>query len=290
MIEFHSFDELGFGHAFFQRVRHVNGAGPDQEGLAPGTAKRRDIGGEGHHGGGDAIHRAQADGGDFDDLAEFGAAFGGARECGLDFGGIAYQTDHDIGAGLVGDHVGRTAPSQRSDVERAGSEQGVGGQWDTPDIGEGVEKFVHGGFAQFRIRGVGHLAGGADLVAKRAFAAQRQLVLGGLAVDDVARAAGCLGSLVSARAVALLADHEQQPKAAASLGEQRLDGFDHAGDDALGVAGASSPNEFVVLAGGEKRRHGIDVGGKGDHQRLAPLGEDVEAPRFHFDALDAAVV
>ena len=46
----------------------------------------------------------------------------------------------------------------------------------------------------------------------------------------------------------------------------------------------------VVLAGGEERRHGIDVGGERDDQRLAPLREDVEAPRLHFDALDVPVV
>ena len=171
-----------------------------------------------------------------------------------------------------------------------GPSSGSVGQRDAPDVGERVEQFVHGGLAEFRIGGVGHLAAGADLVAERALAAERELVLGGLAVDDVARAAGRLGGFVSARAVALLAHHEEQPEAAVSRGEQRLDGLDHAGDDALGVAGAASPDEFVVLAGGEKRRHGIDVGGEGDHQRLAPLGENVEAPRFHFDALDAAVV
>ena len=62
------------------------------------------------------------------------------------------------------------------------------------------------------------------------------------------------------------------------------------GDDALGVAGAASPDVLVVLARGEERRHGIDVGGERDDQRLAPLGEDVEAPRLDFDALDAAAV
>ena len=62
------------------------------------------------------------------------------------------------------------------------------------------------------------------------------------------------------------------------------------GDDALGVAGAAAPDVFVVLARGEERRHGIHVGGERDHERLAPLREDVEAARLDFDALDAAVV
>ena len=164
------------------------------------------------------------------------------------------------------------------------------GQRDAADIGEGVEQFVDGGIAQFGIGGVGHLAGGADFVAERALAAERELVFGGLAVDDVARAARRCGGFVGAGAVALLADHEEQAEAAMAVFQQGFDGFDHAGDDALGVAGAASPDEVVVFAGGEERRHGIDVSGEGDDQRLAPLGEDVEAARFHFDALDVAVV
>ena len=114
-------------------------------------------------------------------------------EGGLGFGGIAHQADHDIGVGLVGDHVGRAAAGERADVERAGPEQGVDRQRDAADIGERVDQFVDGGIAQFRIGGVGHLAGGADFVAQRALAAERELVLGGLAVDDVARAARVSG-------------------------------------------------------------------------------------------------
>ena len=78
MIEFHSFEELGFGHALFERVRHVNGAGADEKGFAPRAVERRDIGGERDDRGRDAVDRAQADGGNFDDFAQFGAAFGGA--------------------------------------------------------------------------------------------------------------------------------------------------------------------------------------------------------------------
>ena len=192
--------------------------------------------------------------------------------------------------GFVGDHVGRAAAGEGADVERAGPEQVVDGQRDAADVGERVEQFVDGGIAQFGIGGVGHLAGGADLVAQRALAAERELVFGGLAVDDVARAARRLGGFVGAGAVALLADHEEQAEAAMAIFEQRLDGLDHAGDDALGVAGAASPDELVVLARGEEGRDGIDVGGEGDDQRLAPLGEDVEAARLDFDALDVAVV
>ena len=80
MIEFHSFDELGFGHALFERVRHVNGAGSDEKGFAPLAVECGDIGGESDDGGRDAIHRTQADGGNFDDLAQLGTAGRGALE------------------------------------------------------------------------------------------------------------------------------------------------------------------------------------------------------------------
>ena len=148
-----------------------------------------------------------------------------------------------------------------------------------------------GGLAQFGIGGVGHLAGGADFVAERALAAERELVFGGLAVDDVARSAGRRGRLCRRRrCCAPRRPRRAARNRAAPSASRALDRFDHAGDDALGVAGAASPDEIVVLAGGEERRHGIDVGGERDDQRLAPLGEDVEAPRFDFDALDVAVV
>ncbi len=71
--------------------------------------------------------------------------------------------------------------------------------------------------------------------------------------------------------------------------EQGLDGLDHGGDDALGVAGAAPPDKFVVFAGGEEGRDGIDVGGEGDDEGIAPTGEDVEAAGLDFDALDVAV-
>src|ERR1035441_9042383 len=81
--------------------------------------------------------------------------------------------------------------------------------------------------------------------------------------------------------VALLADDEEQADAAVAIGQQGFHRLDHAGDDALGVAGAEPPDELAVLPRGEKRRHGIDVCRERDHQRIAPLGKDIAAPRFH---------
>ena len=61
------------------------------------------------------------------------------------------------------------------------------------DRGQRVDQLVDGRIAQLGIGGVRHLAGGDHFVAQRALGAERQPVLGGLAVDDVARAARRLG-------------------------------------------------------------------------------------------------
>ena len=55
---------------------------------------------------------------------------------------------------------------------------------------------------------------GHDLVAQRALGAERQLVLGRLAVDRGSASRADAGGVVGAGAVALLADHEQQAEIA----------------------------------------------------------------------------
>ena len=117
------------------------------------------------------------------------------RERGLGVGGIAHQPDHDLGAGFIGHHVGRAAAGERADIQGAGPEQRVHRQRDAADFGQRVDELVDGRIAQFRIRRVRHLAGGDHLVAQRALGAQRQLVFGGLAIDDVARSARVLGGV-----------------------------------------------------------------------------------------------
>ena len=150
-------------------------------------------------------------------------------------------------------------------------------------------KFVDGGFAQLGIGRVRHAAGGDDLVAQRALGAERELVLGGLAVDEEVRAARRLGGGVGAGAVALLADDEQQAEVAHARASSASAALIMDGDDALGVAGAASPDVLVVLARGEERRHGIDVSGERD-SRLAPVREDVEALRGSTSMRSTAAV
>ena len=67
------------------------------------------------------------------------------------------------------------------------------------------------------------------------------MVFGGLAVDDVSRAARMLRGVIGAGAVALFAHDEEQAEIAHAVFEQPFGGVDHAGDDAFGVAGAAAP-------------------------------------------------
>ena len=63
-------------------MRHVNGAGSDEKRFAPRAIECRDIRGESDDCSWNAVDRAQADGGDFDDLPQFGTACSGGA-CGI---------------------------------------------------------------------------------------------------------------------------------------------------------------------------------------------------------------
>ncbi len=166
--------------------------------------------------------------------------------------------------------LGARPPARVPMLSVLGPSSGSTGSGMRLHLGERVDEFVDGGFAQFGIGGVGHFAGGDHFVAQRAFGAERQAIFGGLAVDDVARAARIPGGLVGAGAVALFADDEEQAEIPLAGIEQRLDGLDHGGDDALGIAGAAAPDGLAVFAEGEEGRHGIDVGGERDVERPRP--------------------
>src|ERR1700728_618215 len=100
-----------------------------------------------------------------------------------------------------------------------------------------------------------HAASGCDLVAQGALGAEGQLIFGRLAVDQVARTPRMGRRVISPGAIALLADEEDPPEIALAAFKQRFVSFEHRVDDALGVSGAASPDEFGVLAGGDERRN-----------------------------------
>ena len=164
---------------------------------------------------------------------------------------------------------------------------GSTGKVHAADAFECVQQLVNGGFAQLGIGGMRQLALRDDFVTQHALGRRGQLVFGGLAVDEVARAARVFGGGVGAGAVALFAHDEQQAEIAHAGGQQAFGGDDHGGDDALGVGRAAAPDAVGVLARGKEGRHGVHVRRERDH-RLAPLGEDVEAIALDRAALDAS--
>src|ERR1700757_3406093 len=121
----------------------VNGAGSEQQGLAPG-AEPGDVGGEG----GD--HRGNA----FDVTGlhewEFGQAIDGGKagdsrfDGGARFAGGADETNHQLRGGMVGDDVWSAAAFDESDVEGAGTDFRIDGQLDREDAVEGFDEHVRG--------------------------------------------------------------------------------------------------------------------------------------------------
>ncbi len=150
-----------------------------------------------------------------------------------------------------------------------------------------IQQFLDCRFAQVRIRRMRHAPLRHDLKPKRAFRSEHQFALGRLTVDQVLAAARIFRRELSAGAIALLADNEQQRYPPLARSQQRLHCEDHGRDDALGVARTAPPDEFVVFARGEKRRHGVDVRGKCHHRRI-PIRQHVVAVRLHFQPLDVA--
>ncbi len=141
---------------------------------------------------------------------------------------------------------------------------------------QGLHQLVHGAVAQLRVSGMGHGAVGADFRPQRSFGGQRQAVVGGLAVDEEAAALGVQIGHPRSRRIALLTHHEQQRGRHPGLA-QPLGGGHLRGDNPLGVAGPPSIEEEIVLAAGDKRRHGIHVRGKHHIRPLAIAGIQVEA-------------
>ena len=164
----------------------------------------------------------------------------------------------------------------------------IHGKPHAPDFVQRIEQLFDRRFAQFGISRVRHAAVRDDFETQRAFRPERQLVLGRFAVDDELRTPRVLRRRERARTVALLAHHEQQPDVALPGFEQLAHREDHGRDDALGIAGAASPNVLVILARRKERRHGVHVRGERDRW-LAPPGEYVIAPRLHWHQLNAPV-
>src|SRR6266566_1589766 len=96
-----------------------------------------------------------------------------------------------------------------------------------------------------------------DFISQCAFRPKRQLVPGGLSIDQELTATRIARGDVCTCTVSLFADNEKQPKIAPARTQQVFSGRDHSRDDALCVTSATTPDMIPVFAGGNKRRDRI---------------------------------
>ena len=99
--------------------------------------------------------------------------------------------------------------------------------------------------------------------------ATTQPIVGRLSVDE--KPAPSRGLVRASRAVAapLFADDEQEPDARLAFQPQPIGGGDLRGQNPFRIARAAAVQTVALDPAGEKRRHAIDVRGKGDrHTRM----------------------
>ena len=133
----------------------------------------------------------------------------------------------------------------------------MGGKRQRTHTIESIKQLFDGRFAQLGIRRVRHLSFGFELDPQRAFGRQRQLVFGGLAVDQELRASWLLVGYLCSLAVALFAHQEQQADMNTDV-LQLLSRADLCGNDSLGIARTSTVDS-VSLRRGKERRHNVHV-------------------------------
>ena len=175
---------------------------------------------------------------------------------------------------------GATPPSMSPTLSVEGPSSGSRGQRHPPDALDGVEQHRDGALPFIGIGRVGRAARRRQVHAERALLADRQAVLGRLAVDQEAPARLQAGRRAGAVGAVLLADQEQQPDPPLAARGQPLRRRDHRGGEALGVAAPAAMDRVRVLGQREIRRHAVHVGGEHQRRRLAE-GEQVVAPGRH---------
>src|SRR5947209_3074475 len=158
VVEVDCFEQLFFGDLFVGGMGYVDGAGAQQEGLAPG-GERGDVRSElGDHGG-QVADLAHADEGEVQAEVDVGAAGYGGEDGALDLVRGAYQADEEVRLGLVGDDVGGAASTDEAYVEGGLAvlfEIRLERQRHGEKVVERGDELVDGGFAEFRVGGVGH--------------------------------------------------------------------------------------------------------------------------------------
>jgi len=289
-VDGHCVEQFPFGDALLGGVCHVNAARPDQVRPSPGAVEGRNVCSEGDDGGGKAVKGVEMNGGVEEHFKRFDfAQLGGPSYTEAQLGGVADQTKHDLGAGLVGNDVWGAAAANGADVQRGLAENRIAGKRKRADVSESIEKRMNGGVTQFGISGMGEFAASDEFVSQDTLGAERQSIFGGFAVDEKARATGRGGRSVGASAVALFADNEKEGEIAGAGSEKRFRGVDHGSDDALGVATAAAVDVRVVLGRGKIGWNGVHVSGEGN-DRVAEGKEEIVAIGCGRLALEATVV
>jgi len=133
---------------------------------------------------------------------------------------------------------------------------------------------------------MGEFALGSDLVTQDALGCGGQLVFGGLAVNQVLRAAGILGGGIGPGAIALFAHDEEQAEVAHSAASRRSPATII---EAMMPLASVEPRPQIRASSSLEAKNGgtvVHVSGERNH-RLAPLSKDVETIPFNRAALDA---
>src|SRR5229473_3586253 len=139
------------------------------------------------------------------------------------------------------------AAAERAYIERTAAEQRVLRKRNVANVLEHIEERFDGGMAELRISGMREAAARYELITQRAFRTERQQIFRRLAVNQVARAARRFGGGDRAGTVAFFTDDEEQGKIFHAVFEKSLCSNGHGHDDAFGIAGAASPDEFFIL-------------------------------------------
>ena len=184
-IDLYGLEKLFFGDVLFAGVGDVNTARTNEKRLAPGTAKKRDVGGESDDGCWKTIEGSEADGRSEENFASFNAR-GGSDDSLPQVCCIANNAKHDFRAGFIGDDIGSAATGNDSDIQRGLAEERVFRKRNRPDGVQDVEQGMNGRVTEFGISGMSEFAVGNEFVTERAFAAQDKLILRGFTVDEKA--------------------------------------------------------------------------------------------------------
>jgi len=136
-----------------------------------------------------------------------------------------------------------------SDVQCAGTDALKLGHGESQHLRQHLDQFVNRTFAQFRIGGMRHFAGGPERCAEGPLGGQRQAVVGRFTVNEETAALGREVGNAGAGRIALLTAHNQNANAETGCAQSFGGGY-LGGDDALGVGNSAAVEEVGVFTEG----------------------------------------